>query len=128
MDRALCAVKYAPETPPELLSEAHALSLRFLKQFHMCPLGERDGRLLLWMADPHDRYAIDAVRLAPGSDVERCVGLRAEIDDLIERWHGQGRSALGTIIEHAAGEARSEERRVGKEGVSKFRSGVAAYP
>src|SRR3546814_10230735 len=81
----------------------------------MGPLGERDGRLLLWMADPHDRYAIDAVRLATGSDVERCVGLRSEIDDLIERWHGQGRSAMGTIIETADGEAsgdmddRSEE-------------------
>src|SRR3546814_6291893 len=56
MDLPLVAGKDAPETPPELLSESQPLSLRFLKQFHMCPLGERDGRLLLWMADPHDRY------------------------------------------------------------------------
>ena len=84
MDLPLVAGKDAPETPPELVSES-PLSLRFLKQFHLCPLGERDGRLLLWMADPHDRYAIDAVRLAAGSDVELCVGLRSEIDDLIER-------------------------------------------
>src|SRR3546814_549187 len=108
MDLPLVAGKDAPETPPELLSESQPLSLRFLKQFHMCPLGERDGRLLLWMADPHDRYAIDAVRLATGSDVERCVGLRSEIDDLIERWHGQGRSAMGTIIETADGEASGD--------------------
>src|SRR3546814_10079229 len=42
------------------------------------------------------------------SDVERCVGLRSEIDDLIERWHGQGRSAMGTIIETADGEASGD--------------------
>src|SRR3546814_7232228 len=101
----LVTCKDAPETPPERLSESQPLSLRFLKQFHMCPLGERDGRLLLWMADPHDRYAIDAVQLATSSDVERCVGLRSEIDDLIESWHGQGRSAMGTIIETPDGQA-----------------------
>ena len=32
------------------------------------------------------------------------VGLRSEIDDLIERWYGQGRSAMGTIVESADGE------------------------
>src|SRR3546814_16703456 len=93
MDLPLVAGKDAPETPPELLSASQPLSLRFLKQFPMCPLGARDGRLLLWMADPPDRYAIDAVRLATGSHVERCGGLRPEIAALIERWNGQGRSA-----------------------------------
>src|SRR3546814_11386141 len=96
MDLPLVAGKDAPETPPELLSESQPLSLRFLKQFHMCPLGERDGRLLLWMADPHARYAIAAVRLATGSDVERCVGLRSDRCALTERWHGPARGALGT--------------------------------
>src|SRR5690606_249393 len=33
------------------------------------------------------------------------VGLRSEIVDLVERWHGQGRSAMGTIVETAGGEA-----------------------
>ncbi|HJU08533.1 MAG TPA: type II secretion system ATPase GspE, partial [Rhodanobacteraceae bacterium] len=32
------------------------------------------------------------------------IALRSEIDDLIERWHGQGRSALGTIVEGMEGE------------------------
>ena len=30
--------------------------------------------------------------------------MRSEIDDLIERWHGQGRSAMGAIVETADGE------------------------
>ena len=103
MQLPLLAAKDAPESPPELLPDAQPLSLRFLKQFHLCPLGETNGRLQLWMADPHDRYAIDAVRLANGRDVDVYVGLRSEIDDLIERWHGQGRSAMGTIVETADG-------------------------
>jgi general secretion pathway protein E len=108
MQLPLLAGREAPETPPELISDAQPLSLRFLQQFHLCPLGEHDGRLLLWMADPHDRYAIDAVGLATGRDIALCVGLRSEIDDLVERWHGQGRSAMGTIVETADGETSGD--------------------
>jgi general secretion pathway protein E len=96
--------KDAPEAPPEMPAEAQTLSTRFLKQFHVCPLGEQNNRLVLWMADPYDTYAVDAVRLASGSEVALAVGLRSEIDDLIERWHGQGRSAMGAIVETADGE------------------------
>lgn len=108
MQLPLLAAKDAPETPPELLSDAQPLTMRFMKQFHLCPLGEHDGRLAIWMADPYDRYAIDAVRLATGSDVDVHVGLRSEIDDLIERWHGQGRSAMGAIVETADGDASGD--------------------
>ncbi|WP_184644550.1 type II secretion system ATPase GspE [Xanthomonas sp. 3307] len=101
----LLDAKQLPATAPESLPEAQPLSLRFLKQFHVCPLGERDGVLELWMADPHDTYAADAVRLATGLQVLPRVGLRSEIDDLIERWFGQGRSAMGAIVETADGDS-----------------------
>ncbi len=101
----LLDAKQLPATAPESLPEAQPLSLRFLKQFHVCPLGERDGVLELWTADPHDAYAADAVRLATGLQVLPRVGLRSEIDDLIERWFGQGRSAMGAIVETADGDS-----------------------
>ena len=101
----LINLKQVPELPPEMLPEAQPLSPRFLKQFHVCLLGETKGQLDLWMADPYERYAIDAVQLATGCRVRPWVGLRSEIDDLIERWHGQGRSAMGTIVEDADGES-----------------------
>ena len=104
----LLAGREAPDAPPESIADMQSLSLRFLKQFHLCPLGEHDERLLLWMADPYDRYAIDAVRLATGRELALCVGLRAEIDDVVERWHGQGRSAMGTIVETADGETSGD--------------------
>jgi general secretion pathway protein E len=105
LDLPLLSLKQVPELPPEFPPEAQPLSPRFLRQFHACPLGESQGRLDLWMADPYDSYAVEAVQLATGYPVRVSVGLRSEIDDLIERWHGQGRSAMGTIVEDADGES-----------------------
>ena len=104
LELPLLGAKDLPDAPPEQPDDVAALSTRFLKQFHVCPLGERDGSLLLWMADPHAHYATDAIRLATGKPVAPAVGLRSEIDDLIERWYGQGRSAMGAIVETAEGE------------------------
>ncbi|MCS4281273.1 type II secretion system ATPase GspE [Stenotrophomonas rhizophila] len=100
----LLDAKAVPEAPPEALLDGLPLTLRFLKQFHVCPLALQDGLLDLWLSDPQDPYAADAVRLAMGLTVRLHVGLRSEIDDLIERWFGQGRSAMGAIIETADGE------------------------
>jgi general secretion pathway protein E len=96
----LVSVKDAPELPPEGV----ALSVRFMKQFSVCPVGETDEAVDVLMADPQDVYTVDALRLATGRDVHAAVALRSEIGDLIERWHGQGRSAMGAIVETAEGE------------------------
>src|SRR5690606_11953151 len=54
---------------------------------------------------PQDAYVLDAVRLASGREPRPAVAVRSEIDELIERWHGQGRSAMEGIVENAEGEA-----------------------
>ncbi len=100
----LLDAKAVPEAPPEAVLDGLPLTLRFLKQFHACPLALQDGVLDLWLSDPQDPYTADAVQLAMGLPVRLHVGLRSEIDDLIERWFGQGRSAMGAIIETADGE------------------------
>ena len=97
----LVTAKDMPDVPPESV----ALSLRFLKQFHVCPVGEDETHVDLLMADPQDAYAREAVRLATGRDVRVRVALRSEISDLVERYYGQGRSAMGAIVENADGEA-----------------------
>lgn len=101
LDLPLVNAKDAPELPPEGV----ALSAKFLKQFHVCPLALTETHIGLLMADPQDAYALDAVRLATQKDVKVAVALRSEIDDLIERWYGQGRSAMGAIVETAEGES-----------------------
>ncbi|MBA2238671.1 MAG: type II secretion system ATPase GspE [Lysobacter sp.] len=100
LDLPLVAVKDAPELPPEGI----ALSVRFMKQFAVCPLNESDSHIDLLMADPQDQYQLEAVRLAVQREVRPLVALRSEIGDLIERWFGQGRSAMGAIVETAEGE------------------------
>ncbi len=100
----LLEAKSVAEAAPESLLDALPLSLRFLKQFHVCPLALHDGVLDLWLSDPQEPYAAEAVRLALGVPARLHVGLRSEIDDVIERWFGQGRSAMGAIIETADGE------------------------
>ncbi len=100
----LLSAKDAGDAPPET-----PLSLRFMKQHHVVPVGERGGALELAVADPADPYPVQAVRLACGRPVVLRIALRSEIDDLIERWHGQGRSALGTIVEGMDGEGAGRE-------------------
>jgi len=100
LDLPLVAIKDAPELPPEGV----ALSMRFMKQFAVCPVGENDTAVDVLMADPQDAYTLDALRLATGRDIRPAVALRSEIGDLVERWYGQGRSAMGAIVETAEGE------------------------
>ncbi|HEY5802948.1 MAG TPA: type II secretion system ATPase GspE [Lysobacter sp.] len=100
----LVSVKDAPELPPEGV----AMSARFMKQFAVCPVGESDTAVDVLMADPQDLYTIDALRLATGRDIRPAVALRSEIGDLVERWYGQGRSAMGAIVETAEGEGTGD--------------------
>ena len=97
----LVSTKDAADLPPEGI----ALSTRFMKQFHLVPVAEDAGAIEVLVADPQEQYALDAVRLASGRAVRARIALRSEIDDLVERWHGQGRSAMGAIVESADGES-----------------------
>ncbi|MBJ6980283.1 MULTISPECIES: type II secretion system ATPase GspE [unclassified Luteimonas] len=96
----LASAKDMPELPPE----GTPLGVRFMTQFHVIPVAEGDDVVDVLAADPQESYALDAVRLATGKPVRTRVALRSEISDLIERWHGQGRSAMGAIVETAEGE------------------------
>ncbi|MBP1474746.1 type II secretion system ATPase GspE [Frateuria sp. MAH-13] len=101
----LLAARDAPEMPPA----EPELSLRFLKQQHVVPVREGEDDLALVVADPADPYPLQAVELAAGRPVALRIGLRSEIDDLIERYYGSGRSAMGTIVENLGGEASEED-------------------
>ncbi|MFC5741428.1 type II secretion system ATPase GspE [Dyella tabacisoli] len=101
----LLAAREAPELPPAELD----ISLRFLKQQHVVPVRDGEDGLALIVADPADPYPVQAVELAAGRPVALRIGLRSEIDDLIERYYGTGRSAMGTIVENLDGSAAVED-------------------
>ncbi|MBS0575330.1 MAG: type II secretion system ATPase GspE [Proteobacteria bacterium] len=100
LDVPLVAAKDCPDAPPAL-----QLSIRFLKQHHVCPIAEQGDGLDLLVADAHDPYPAEAVALASGRKVRLRIGLRSEIDDLIERYYGSGRSAMGAIVEDLSDES-----------------------
>ena len=105
LDIPLTSSKDAPDAPPQNVQ----ISMRFLKQHHVVPLAETEDSVTLLVADPLDRYAIDAASLALGRRLVIHVGMRSEIDDLIERYYGQGRSAMGTIVENIDGKDGGNE-------------------
>jgi general secretion pathway protein E len=101
MKLPLLAAKECPDAPPPSVQ----VSTRFLKQYHVVPIGEDDASVSLLVAEPQDPYPAEAMRLATGKRVNVRVGLRSEIDDLIERYYGSGRSAMGTIVENLSDDA-----------------------
>ncbi|WP_018972703.1 type II secretion system ATPase GspE [Rudaea cellulosilytica] len=106
MGLQLVTAKEFPDTPPQNV----AMSIRFLKQHHIVPIGETEDKVIWVVADPAEEYPIQAAQLATGKSAEIKVGFRSEIDDLIERYYGSGRSAMGSIVESLSEDAtRSED-------------------
>ncbi|MCI1710703.1 MAG: type II secretion system ATPase GspE [Chiayiivirga sp.] len=102
----LVLAKDFPEAPPANAT----LSSRFMKQHTVCPVAETEQSVELLVADPQDPYPVQAVAMALGRPVTVKVGIRSEIDDLIERFFGAGRSAMGSIVEDLSeGDTRSED-------------------
>lgn len=75
------------------------LALRFLRHHAVVPLAIDHHAVDLLMADPLDHYAREACAFALGRHVRVQIGLRSQIEDTIERFYGQGRSAMSTIVE-----------------------------
>lgn len=106
--RAWAALLPAPrvelEHLPEQLNPLPALSERFLRHHQVAPVGWNDQTLLLAQADPADAYPVRAVAFACGVAVSTVVATAQEVEALIERFYGQGRSAIGTLIENLDGQ------------------------
>lgn len=88
-----------PEVP---LLEDEGISPRFIKDARVMPLYEDDIRVRLAMADPEDDFAVGAIEMATGKQVERLVGVPSDIENAFERLYGGGRSAMGQIVESIA--------------------------
>lgn len=106
---ALCiplrSAKEAAELPPDDV----ALGVKFMQQFHVVPVAADTAGVDVLFADPQEQYTHDAVRLACGRPLRPAVALRSEIDELIERWHGHGRSAMDSIVEGAEAESAPDD-------------------
>jgi len=61
-------------------------------------------------ANPSLVYPFQAMAYACGVPVWLAVGPRNEVETLIERYYGQGRSAMGTLIENLDEQGGALER------------------
>jgi general secretion pathway protein E len=100
LDLPLVGPSDFPEVP--LLEER--LSPRFLRESHVLPIAEGPEGLVLAMADPLDRYAIDALRLISGTDLVVCVAEPSELEAAVERLYGQGGGGLNRLVEEVGEE------------------------
>ncbi len=100
----LVLARDCPEQPPPV-----QVPVRFLRQFHIVPFRELEQEVEALVGDPLDPYPVQALALALGKPVAVRVGLPSEIDDLIERYFGSGRSAMGTIVESLGEEGGADE-------------------
>jgi len=83
---------------PELPILEERVSPRFLRDARALPVREDADMLVLAMADPTDRYAIEAFEMVTGRRVQPMVAVPGELDAALERLYGAGKSAMGQIV------------------------------
>src|SRR5690349_12095784 len=85
------------------------LSARFLREAALLPIEADDAEVVIAMANPDDRFAIEAVALATGRRVTVKVAIASEIQGAIARLRADSRASSGTTAaEGAEGDASSE--------------------
>jgi len=72
---------------------ADRVAVDFLRQSRVLPIAETASEIRVAMADPLDRYAIEALRLLVDKPVKAVVAVPAELERQIDRLYGDGRAA-----------------------------------
>ncbi|MBF7143813.1 MULTISPECIES: type II secretion system ATPase GspE [Pseudomonas] len=75
------------------------LTERFLRHHRLVPLGPFADGVQVMAANPGNHYALQAVAYACEVPLYLSIGTASDVDSLIERHYGQGRSAMGSLIE-----------------------------
>jgi len=111
--RAWAALLDAPlllaDAAPPLLDPLPALTERFMRHYQVVPIGWHQNGLRVLAANPAQRYPFQALAYACQVPVWLAIGPRNEVDTLIERYYGQGRSAMGTLIENLDEQGGAQE-------------------
>lgn len=88
------------DAAPPLLDPLPVLTERFMRHYQVVPMGWHQGGLRVMAANPAQWYPFQALAYACEVPVWLAIGSRTEVDTLIERYYGQGRSAMGSLIEN----------------------------
>ena len=88
---------------PDLPVLEDRVSARFLREAHVLPLSVDSDGIALAMADPFNRFAIDAVRVLARLPVKPSVAVPAELEAAIERLHGRDEVVTAQLVDITAG-------------------------
>jgi general secretion pathway protein E len=103
MARAWAALLHTPllglDAAADMIDPLPPLTERFMRHFQVVPLAWREDGLHVVSANPSEGYAFEAIAYCCQVPVWLSIGSRNDVDTLIERYYGQGRSAIGTLIE-----------------------------
>ena len=93
------------------------LAPRFLRDQHVLPVAEEDGRLLLAVANPLDSYARDAISFLMGTPVRLAIGMSSDIDAALDRLYGQAEQS-----------AKADEDSLDEEDLERFKDQASDAP
>ncbi|XOV77651.1 MAG: type II secretion system ATPase GspE [Aestuariibacter sp.] len=89
----------ASDEYPEIAVTDDLSQVRFFKHQHLIPIATSGEAITVAMQNPQNVFVIKAMELAYQKQIIIRVGLLSDIDAAIERLYGEGRSAMGEIVE-----------------------------
>ncbi|MEM7224694.1 MAG: type II secretion system ATPase GspE [Pseudomonadota bacterium] len=88
-----------PTEIPQLALFEERLSARFLRDSHVLPVAEEPEGLVLALADPTNRFAIDAVRMVAKREILLRIAEPSELEAAIDRLYGSGAAGKRDVEE-----------------------------
>ncbi len=96
---------------PELPVMEEAISPRFIQESRAIPVSENEQEVVLAMADPGDRFTLQAFAAATRKRVIAKLLPSNDFDALFERLYGNGKSSMGQIVDNIS--TRDEDQEFG---------------
>jgi general secretion pathway protein E len=84
----------------EIPEASVSVSPRFLREKLAVPIKDAGGNAVLVMADPGDPSVLPALQLAYDTPLSMSVASQSEIENAIEQLYGDGKSAMGQIVDN----------------------------
>jgi len=101
----LLSNKDYPEDAPDIDS----VSIRYMKHSQLVPVKVTETHLEIAMANPQDEFALKSLVLATGLEIVPAVGVASEIDDVIERYFGGGKSQMDQLRDSLGSEGVDDD-------------------
>jgi general secretion pathway protein E len=89
----------ADDEIPDAPVENCPLSPKFLREAHIVPIASTDATLTVALADPENRFNLQALELAIARPIKVKVATLSQIERAFDQLYGEGQSSMDDIIE-----------------------------